>query len=202
MIKTKISKYFKNRNATDLIHMPYVITVNKFDEQSAKDFKEAFQKAVDVGQPIIPILIDSYGGAVYSLMSMVDTIRTSPVPVSTICLGKGMSCGAVLFTCGAEGRRYMAPHATLMIHDVSSFSFGKVKEMKQDVKEADRLNTLIYEMMETNCGLAKGYITDIVHGLGRADWYLTAEEAKKHKITNHVRIPQLEVKASVSVKLV
>lgn len=201
MIKTKISKFFKNRNANDLLHMPYVITVNKFEEQAAKEFKDAFQKAIDIGQPVIPVLIDSYGGAVYSLLSMIDTIRTATVPVATICMGKAMSCGAVLFTCGAEGKRFMSPNATLMIHDVSSFSFGKVKEMKQDVKEAERLNTIIYEMMETNCGLDKGYLSNIVHSIGRADWYLTPEEAKKHKITNHIRIPTLEVKASVSVSL-
>lgn len=202
MVKTKISRFFKIRAASDLMHLPVVVTVNRFDEPAAKEFKENFARAQEHGQPIIPVVIDSYGGQVYSLLSMVDTMRSVDVPVATIITGKAMSCGAVLFTCGTEGHRYMGPNATLMIHDVSSGTFGKVKEMKVDVKEAERLNEKIYEMMAKNCGKDPKYFTDIVQKMARADWYLTPDEALKHNLANHLRIPKMVVKASVNMKLV
>ena len=99
--------------------LPTLIRVNKFDENSAKNFSSLMIKAQNSGQPIIPVIIDSYGGQVYSLMSMISDIRHSRIPVATIVQGKAMSCGALLFSFGAEGHRYMDPDATVMIHDVS-----------------------------------------------------------------------------------
>ena len=99
--------------------LPIVIRVNKFDEASARSFSNLMTKAQNTGQPIVPIVIDSYGGQVYSLMSMVSDINSSRVPVATIVQGKDMSCGALLFSFGAEGHRYMDTDSTLIIHDVS-----------------------------------------------------------------------------------
>lgn len=42
-------------------------------------------------------------------MSMVSDIKHSRIPVATIVQGKAMSCGAILFSCGEEGMRYMDP---------------------------------------------------------------------------------------------
>lgn len=201
MLKTKISRFFKVRAASDLMHLPVIITVNRFDEASLKEFKDSFFKAQELGQPIIPIIIDSYGGQVYSLLGMLDIIKNSDVPVATIVTGKAMSCGAVLFTAGTEGHRYVGHNATIMIHDVSSGTFGKVKDMKVDVKEAERLNKKIYEIMAKNCGKDPNYFEDIVHKMGHVDWFLTPEEAVKHNLANHIRIPKVMVKASVTMKL-
>ncbi len=202
MIKTKISKLFLERSPEKLMMLPVTITVNSFTESSAKEFREAMADANDTNQPIIPIVIDSYGGQVYSLLSMVSTIRASKIPVATIVTGKAMSCGAVLMTCGAEGHRYISQDATVMIHDVSSGTFGKVKEMKADAEEADRLNAKIYEIMAHNCGKDTDYFSKIVHAKGHADWYLTPQEAIKHNLANAIKVPTFQVNASVSMKLV
>jgi len=172
---------------------PSIIYVNKFTEESAKEFLEAMINAQATGQSIIPIVIDSYGGEVYSLLKMIDVIRSSSVPVATVCMGKAMSCGAVLLTCGTEGHRYMAPTATVMIHDVASFAMGKVEEIKADAKESDRLNKLIFKIMADNCGKEAGYFSKLVHEHGHADWFLDAEECKKHGMVNHLRIPKLKI---------
>lgn len=172
---------------------PNIIYVNKFNEESAKEFLESMINAQNTGQTIIPIIIDSYGGEVYSLLKMIDVIKSSTVPVATICMGKAMSCGAVLLTCGAEGHRYMAPTATVMVHDVSSFSHGKVEEIKADAKETDRLTKLIFKIMADNCGKDATYFSKLIHDKGHADWYLDADEVKKHGIVNHLRVPRLKV---------
>ena len=54
--------------------LPVIIRVNKFDEASAKSFSVLMRKAHNSGQTVIPIIIDSYGGQVYSLMSMISDI--------------------------------------------------------------------------------------------------------------------------------
>lgn len=179
------------------IKTPKSVLVNSFNEKSAKEFRKDFSEALETGQEVVPVIIDSFGGYVYSLLSMIDTIRNSPVPVATVITGKAMSCGAVLFTCGSQGMRYISKEATLMIHDVSAGAFGKVGEMEVSVDEAKRLNKRIYEIMEENIGKKKGYIWNVVEKKNRDDWYMDAKEALKHNIATHIGVPSLVMKVSV-----
>ena len=179
--------------------LPIVIRVNKFDEAAAKEFSSLMARAQNTGQPVVPVVIDSYGGQVYSLMSMISDIQHSKLPVATIVQGKAMSCGAILFSFGAPGKRFMDPDATLMIHDVSSMSWGKVEEVKVSAEETDRLNQKIYHMMAENCGQHEEYFLEIVHDKGHADWFLDAKECKKQKLANHLRIPDIKIETTVKI---
>ena len=178
--------------------LPVVIRVRKFDEASAKAFSETMASAQNTGQPIVPVIIDSYGGQVYSLMSMISDVKNSKIPVATIVQGKAMSCGAILFSFGTAAHRYMDPDATLMIHDVSSMGWGKVEEIKADATEVERLNQKVYRMMAKNCGQPEDYFLNIVHEKSHADWYLDAEECRKHNMASHLHMPELKIKASVT----
>jgi len=182
---------FRNEN------LPVVIRVNKFDEKAAEEFSKEMARAQNTGQPVVPIIIDSYGGQVYSLMSMISDIQHSRLQVATIVQGKAMSCGAILFSFGVDGMRYMDPDATVMIHDVSSMAWGKVEEIKVSAQETERLNQKIYRMMAKNCGHNEEYFLDIVHEKGHADWFLDAKEAKRHKLANKLKVPELKIDVKV-----
>jgi membrane-bound ClpP family serine protease len=91
-IITNLSPLLKE---AELRKKPVVIRVNKFNEESAKNFNQSVSLAHNTGQPVIPVIIDSYGGEVYSLMSMISAIKASEVPIATIVEGKAMSCGAI-----------------------------------------------------------------------------------------------------------
>ena len=183
----------------ELRHNPVIIRVNKFDEDSAKDFAAQMSLAHNTGQKVIPVIIDSYGGQVYALMSMIAAIKASELPVATIVEGKAMSCGAILFTFGAEGMRFMDPDATLMIHDVSSFALGKVEEVKASAEESERLNQKVYKMMARNTGRAEDYYIKKIHDKGHADWFLDAKECKRIGLANHLRLPMLNISIDVNI---
>jgi len=185
----------------ELRYNPVIVRVNKFDEEAAKKFDQDIARAHNTGQKVIPVVIDSYGGQVYSLMAMVSAIKHSDLPVATIVEGKAMSCGAILFSCGEEGLRFMDPNATVMIHDVSSMDFGKVEELKAGAKEADRLNTIIYTMMARNCGKKDDYFMKLVDKKKHADWFLDADEAKKYGLANQLRVPSLRVNLKIDIDL-
>ena len=183
----------------ELHNNPIVVRVNKFNEESAQKFARDMNAARNSLQPYIPIVIDSYGGQVYSLMSMISEIKSCEVPVVTIVEGKAMSCGAVLFSFGTEGYRFMAPDATVMIHDVSSGCWGKIEELKADIAEAERLDEKIFTMMARNCGKKDDYFKKKVFNKKHADWFMDAEEAKKHGLVNHLRVPKLNIKVDVDI---
>ena len=197
--KVKISPLIKE---VELRVKPVVIRVNKFDEDSSKKFAEEMAQGHNTGQDVIPVVIDSYGGQVYSLMAMIAAIRDAEVPLATIVEGKAMSCGAVLFSFGDEGMRYMDPSATLMIHDVSSMEHGKVEEIKASAEETERLNQIVYKMMAQNCNRTENYFLDLVHKKGHADWFLDAKTAKRHRLANHLRLPTLNIDISVKFETV
>jgi ATP-dependent Clp protease protease subunit len=197
-----VIKYFSPLiKKEDLIDdLPTIIRVKKFDESAANEFATKMNKAQNTGQPVIPVIIDSYGGQIYSLMSMISDIKYSKIPVATIIQGKAMSCGAILASFGQEGMRYMDPNATVMIHDVSTMMEGKVEEIKSDAAEAERLNKKVYRMMAENCGHPENYFLDIVHEKGHADWYLTAKECKRHNLINYLHVPTLKINVDVNFK--
>ena len=185
----------------ELRYKPVIITVNEFTEKSALEFSGKMTLAHNTGQPIIPIVIDSYGGQVYSLMSMIAEIRSATLPIATIVQGKAMSCGAVLTTFGAPGMRYMDPDATFMIHDVSSMAWGKIAEMKADVEEAGRLNEKIFTMMDRNCGQPDGFFMKKLKKKDRADWYLDAKKCKKYGIVNSLKMPTMKINVSCDITI-
>tara|TARA_A100001011_G_scaffold400073_1_gene512138 strand:- start:3412 stop:4014 length:603 start_codon:yes stop_codon:yes gene_type:complete len=185
----------------ELHHNPMMIRVNKFNEDSAKEFASKMALAHNTGQEVIPVIIDSYGGQVYSLMSMISAIKNSSLPVATIIEGKAMSCGAILFSFGTEGLRFMDPYSTVMIHDVSSGSIGKIEELKSNAEEANRLNEQVFKMMSQNIGKSDKYFLKRIHEKGHADWYLTPEECKKINLANHLRVPVLNISVKVEMEL-
>lgn len=198
MIYYEVDPAIKVTNFADICKVPVSITVNKFDEAAEKQFAIDLELAENTKQSVIPIYIHSFGGQVYSLLSMIDILKQSKKPIVTICSSKSMSCGAILFSCGKQ--RFMSPNATIMIHDVSSMAFGKVEEIKVDAAEADRLNKKIYTIMARNCGHPDNYFMDIVHEKGHADWFLDANEALSHNLATHIKIPNFKVKLSLDIQ--
>lgn len=180
----------------DLIDMPVTVLVQKFTEDGVKDFRDQMEKAHNTGQPVIPVVIDSYGGSVYGCLDMIGHLQKATLPVCTIITGKAMSAGAILFGMGQQ--RYMAENATLMLHDASMWTGGKTEEIKSDAKELDRLNTLIFKLIAKNCGHKDDYFVKLLHEKGHADWYLTAKDAKKYKICTNIGIPEMSVDISVN----
>ena len=183
----------------ELKNSPIIIRVNEFTEDSAKEFANKIAAAHNTGQKVIPIIIDSYGGQVYSLMSMIGSINSSELPIATIIEGKAMSCGAILFTFGDEGLRYMDNDATLMINDVSGGALGKIEEMKSSVEEAERLNKKVYKLMARNIGHPDEFFWDKVQEKGRADWFIEADEAYELGLANHLRLPKMTVDVKVDI---
>lgn len=184
------------------INTPITVYVSgTVNESSARSFASDMRAAHETGQPVIPIVIRSFGGSVYSLFSMIDVIKNAKVPVATIVVGKAMSAGAALLTCGTDGMRYASPHATIMIHEVSSAVSGKAGSIKADAAEVARLNKLMLRIMSTNIGKKKNYLSNIIHSEGHADWYLTPKEAMKHGIIDHIGVPEFEINITVNTIL-
>lgn len=77
---------------------------------------------------VIYLHISSYGGDVLEAYKAIDAIERSTMPVHTIVNGYAASAGSMMAICGKK--RYMTPHSYILIHELSSGSYGKFKELK------------------------------------------------------------------------
>lgn len=168
------------------------IWVTKFDEDSAQKFRNLImaQSDDDPMKPII-IYIDSYGGFVDSLAKMIETMDEVPNPIITACMGKAMSCGAILLSHGDI--RFCGKHSRIMVHEVSSITSGDVHDMKTDVQETTRLNQHFMGLLARNCGF-KSYdeIRALIKQQDGRDRYLSAADAVEFGIVDVVGLPKLE----------
>lgn len=198
---THIPTQLKQDAFVDKDHTPQVITVREFTEASALVFNREFQMALQRQQPIILINVDSYGGSVYALLSMITTMRNSPVPVATYTQSKAMSSGAMLLGLGTKGYRYMAPRAKVMLHEVSSGAGGKVSELIVDTQEAQDLNNDIFRELSVHCGWNENYFFRKIHDKNHADWFLKSDEAKKIRLIDQIGSPQLVTRVWVETTI-
>ena len=196
---TKVSPLIKE---IELKHSPVMIRVNEFTEEAAADFATKMGIAQNTGQPIIPVIIDSYGGQVYSLMSMIASIKASEIPVATIVEGKAMSCGVILASCGTKGYRYVTEDATLMIHDVSSGAYGKNSEIQASADETARLNKRVYEILAENSGKPAKWFHKKIMKRGRADWFVEPYKAVEIGISDKIGMPKLNINVEVQIEFI
>lgn len=164
------------------------IVVNKFTEDSAKSFREEILKRsnFDPNMPIV-IYIDSYGGSVDALNSMISIMHQVPNPMITVCIGKAMSCGAILLAAGDY--RFCDSFSRVLIHEVTAGTINPVNEMENDVKEARRLNNQMMEFLAKRCGKSYRCIKQMMHKRDSRDINLTAKEALEFGIVDYIGTP-------------
>ena len=173
-------------------NIPGEIWVIDFTPDSAQEFRKQvlFESALNPQKPIV-IYIDSYGGYVDSLAKMIETMDEVPNPFVTVCMGKAMSCGAMLLSHG--NYRYCGRHSRVMVHEVSSGTEGDVHDMHNDAIESKRLNEYFMGILAKNCGISGGYATlrKMIKDKDGRDMYLNAQEAVKFGIVDEIGIPKL-----------
>ena len=166
------------------------IWVNSFTEEAARNFTKILQLQ-SKQDPTAPILvyIDSYGGEVYALNTMLSALESVPNQIITVAMGKAMSAGAALLAHGDI--RYVSPHSTVMIHEMSAGTGGHIDDMKVDQEMLNSLNERLMKALAKKCHIKGGYAS-LKKTLAKArNLYMTAEEAVKFGIADAVGVPTL-----------
>jgi ATP-dependent Clp protease protease subunit len=140
-----------------------------------------FLQAADPKKDIY-LYINSPGGSVYDALAIYDTIQYITNDVQTVGIGVQASAAAFLLSSGTKGKRYLLPNATVMIHQPSSGTRGKVTDQEIDLRESLRVKKLLEEIMAKNTGQKPSQI----HEDMERDKWMTAAEAKKYGIVDDV----------------
>jgi ATP-dependent Clp endopeptidase proteolytic subunit ClpP len=87
-------------------------------------------------QPI-KLHITTYGGTVYDVFTVIDTIKNMKVDVHTICKGIVASAGTLLSLAGKK--RYITENSYMLIHEVRSGMWGKFSDIKEEYENITEL---------------------------------------------------------------
>lgn len=130
----------------------------------------------------IYLYINSPGGSVYDALAIFDTMNFVKADVQTVGIGVQASAAAFLLSSGAKGKRFILPNGTVMIHQPSSGTRGKVTDQEIDLRESLRVKNLLEDIMAKNTGQKKSQI----HEDMERDRWMTAEEAKKYGLVDGI----------------
>lgn len=129
----------------------------------------------------IRIYINSSGGSVYSMLGLYDIIRMSPTPVYTYTYGMAATAAVLL---AAGKRRFATAHSFMLIHSASSWLTGKVEELKDELKQAERLNDLINKLLAGHTRIPVSRLAD--KDRYKEDWWISAPEALELGIIDEI----------------
>lgn len=154
-----------------------------FNEDKAKDIiTQLFTFECKNPKKDIVMLIDSYGGYVHSFLAIHDVIKMLRCDVATIAVGKSMSCGQMLLITGKKGKRFATPNARILMHEVSSGTFGKLKDMEIDINETRSLKVILDDLILKYTKIKKNQLKEIMS----KDTFLSAQEALKLGLIDHI----------------
>ncbi len=152
------------------------------DDKSAKHVIDRLLYLDSEGKGEIQLFINSPGGYVTDGFAMYDIIRSFKNPVSTICAGLAASMGSILLSAGTKGRRFIYPHARVMIHQPSGGARGQASNIEIQAQEILKIKELSAKILAENCGQK---IEKVMKDFNR-DFWMDADESIAYGIVDGI----------------
>ncbi len=90
--------------------------------------------------------------------------------------------GSILLSVGKKGRRFIQPHARVMIHQPSGGARGQASNIEIQANEILKTRELGAEILAKNCGQTKA---KIMKDFNR-DYWMSAEESVAYGIVDEI----------------
>ncbi|MGB2088357.1 ATP-dependent Clp protease proteolytic subunit ClpP [Psychroflexus salarius] len=130
----------------------------------------------------IQLYINSPGGYVTDGFAIYDTITSLKSDVSTICSGLAASMGSILLSVGAKGKRYIQPHAKVMIHQPLGGAQGQASNIEIQAREILKTKELSAQILADNCGQD---FDKVMKDFSR-DYWMDAQESLDYGIVDGI----------------
>jgi ATP-dependent Clp protease, protease subunit len=128
------------------------------------------------------LYVNSPGGSAYAGMAIYDAMQYVKPDVATVCLGMGMSAGAMILCGGAAGKRYALPNAKIMIHQGSGGFRGTPADIQIAAREILEMTRQMAEIISRHSGRAA---EQVLKDIDR-DRFMTPAEAIEYGLIDAV----------------
>jgi ATP-dependent Clp protease protease subunit len=132
----------------------------------------------------ITFYLNSPGGSITAGMAIFDTMKLITSPITVVVTGMAASMGSILLCGAAKGKRYIYPHARVLIHQplISGRMIGPASDINIQAKEMEKLRAELNHILAKSSGQP---IENINRDTDR-DFYLNAEEAIAYGLADKI----------------
>ena len=176
--KIKVQEKIENQQLEDRT----IFLWGMVNDKSARHVVDRLMYLDSLNNKEIKLYINSPGGYVTSGFSIYDTMKSIKSPVSTICTGLAASMGSILLSAGEKGRRFIQPHARVMIHQPSGGVRGPASDIEISAQEIVKTKELSAKILADNCGQK---YDKVMKDFNRDHW-LGAEESVAYGIVDGI----------------
>lgn len=178
------------------------VELGDFDPMASSGMFEASIEVTDGKFGILPITIDSYGGDVYALQSILDIWEGGNYKVCTFARGKAMSAGAIALAFGSPGLRFISPRCTYLLHDMSVSLSGKAHEVAHGTKHIEAMQERVFAEMAQRCGQPDDFFVELLRQNRHGEVYLTPQEVLEYGIVDGIGMPTIQREVSTTTRII
>jgi ATP-dependent Clp protease, protease subunit len=130
----------------------------------------------------INFYINSPGGVVDDTLAMYDIMRFLNCEIATYCIGRAESGGAIVFMAGKKGKRFILPHAKVMIHQPYGGVYGQAADIEIQAEEILKTKSTLISIMARHTGQPMERVQED----SERDRFFDAKEAVAYGICDEV----------------
>lgn len=134
----------------------------------------------------IHLYVNSPGGSVTATLAIYDTMQFLECPVATYCVGLAASGGAILVAGGAQGKRFILPHAKMMIHQPYGQVGGQVSDIEIQANEILETRAVLNRILAAHTGQPE----EVIARDTERDRYLSPIQAKEYGLIDEIVTPK------------
>jgi ATP-dependent Clp protease, protease subunit len=187
LIPMVIKRSFEGERSMDLYsrlldERIIMLAENFDDDMSSSIVAQLLYLASEDSTKDITMYINSGGGSITSMWSIIDTMNLIKCDVSTICIGMAASAASLTLANGAKGKRFILPHAEVMIHQPLGGTRGQATEIEIAAKHIIRTKDILHKFMADKTGQT---VKKLEKDMDR-DYWLSAQEAVDYGIVDKI----------------
>ena len=149
---------------------------------AARIMMQMFYLDSQKGGQDINFYINSPGGIVDDTLAIYDTMHVIKSRISTFCVGRAYSGAALLLAAGEKGKRFILPHAKVMIHQPFGGVGGQASDIKIQAEEIVKAKDTLIGILSRHTGQP----ADRVREDSERDRYFNAGEAKEYGLVDEI----------------
>jgi ATP-dependent Clp protease protease subunit len=130
----------------------------------------------------IQLYINSPGGSISAGMAIYDTMQYIKPDVATVAVGMAASMGSVILSGGAKGKRYILPHAEVLIHQAMGGAEGQSSDVEIAARQLKKSKDMLNQILSQNSGQP---LEKVQQDTDR-DYWMTGQEVVDYGLVDKV----------------
>lgn len=160
--------------------------IGEINSQTAEETIFALRYLAQQGRDAT-LILNSPGGEVLPGLAIVDAIRSYPYEVTVLCMSLAASMGAIILANCPKGRRFILPHAKVMIHEplIAGGLGGSVTTIEKTAQSMVETKAVLNQILADSTGKT----IEEIDKATAFDNYMTAEEAIDFGLCDEISSP-------------